>query len=117
MDRVEGQVEEERVVLVPIDEGDGLTREGIGQVIFLLDDLGSPVDRRTLAGEVGVSTAEETEEFVEPPSLRLKLRCLTQVPLANQARGVARGLEPISQGRLTQREAETCRPSPGRGRD
>ena len=41
---VEGQVEEERLGLVPLDERDRLAAEGVGQVFLLLDDLRAAID-------------------------------------------------------------------------
>ncbi len=55
--------------------------------------------------EVAVRAAEEAEELVEAALLRVHFRQRAEVPLADQAGGVAGGLEPVGEGRLGQRQA------------
>ena len=54
--------------------------------------------------------AEEAEELVEAAVQRVELRLLAQVPLADQAGGVAGGLEPLGERRL----ARAAGPGPRR---
>ena len=113
VDRVEGEVKQERLVLVPHDKRDRFAPEGIGQVLFLLDDLRSPIDGCPLAGEVRVRAPEEAEELVEPAPRGVKPGRGAQVPLADQARHISGRLESVRQGGFRQGQADTGVLGPG----
>ncbi len=107
VDGVEGQVEEPRLGLVPLDERHRLAAEGVGRVVEFLDRLGAAQDAGAV--EVAVRAAEEAEELVEAALLRVQLRQRAEVPLADQAGGVAGRLEAVGERRLGQRQAVGCR--------
>jgi hypothetical protein len=114
VDGVEGDLQEERTVLVALDERDRLATDGISQIGRFLDRLGSPEDVGAPLGEVGVGSAEEPEELVEASLLRVELRGPAEVPLADEPRRVPGRFEAVGQGRLRQREAELVAPRLGR---
>jgi hypothetical protein len=47
-----------------------------------------------------MGAAQKTKEFVEAAALRVKLRCISQVPFADRARRVSGCLEPIRDRRF-----------------
>jgi len=72
---------------VPLDEARRLAPEGVRRVIEVLDRLHAAEDAGGL--EVVVGAAQEAEELVETALLRMHLRLRPEVPLADEARGVA----------------------------
>jgi hypothetical protein len=65
---IEGQVDEERLRAVLLDERHRFPPEGVGQVLLLDDRLHAPQDRVALAPgrrDVVVRPAQEAEELVE----------------------------------------------------
>ena len=103
--RVVGQEQEERLLLMGLDECDGFAGEGVGQVILLDDRLGAAHDAigpRTELGQeasgirfgihVIVGAVEKAEELLKAAGLRNPLGIAPQVPLADEPGGVARGI-------------------------
>src|SRR5205814_1063261 len=72
-----------------------------------LDALLAAVDRaeaRVVGVEVGVGAGEEPVELVEPAVERVEPLLLALVPLPDQPGRVPRGLEPVGDGLLLDRE-------------
>ena len=92
-----------------VDEGGGLAAESVGEILLFGDGLPAAHDR-IAAGwgriHVGVRAAEEAEKLVEAAAERMPLLLETEVPLADDPGGVARGLEPLRENRLGEREAD-----------
>ena len=75
----------------------------VGQVALVSTRLLAAVDRAVglvVGFEVGVGAGQEAEELVEAAVERVELVLLAQVPLADQAGGVAGVLQPLGDGRL-----------------
>ena len=66
------------------------------------------MERRSVAvglGEVVVAAADEAEEFVEAAAVGMEMRSFAEVPLADHAGVVTRGLELIADGFFAERQA------------
>ena len=119
-----GQIQEERAVLVPVDEFhrplriprrqqvkilDGhllaefflpvVNREIRVSALFVSKGRGHVLDQIRLSRPV-VVRERESEEFIEPVPQRHEFGRVTQVPLAEQAGGIALLLEKLRQGRF-----------------
>ncbi len=111
----EGQVEEERLILVPLDELQGLRREQIVRVLDALRrDAAGRVDRLDLVGQqylllvapevvgivvVGVGLIQVAEPVIEALLVRNARRLrLAEAPLADDAGRVAGPLEQLGHG-------------------
>src|SRR5262249_10158161 len=104
-DRVKREIQKERFLPVPVDEGDRFAGECVGQVLGLLnrfvatvDGRGRPRRRRRLysreddvlhARLVNMGPPEETKILVESAILGMKLRPSSQVPFAHARCGIA----------------------------
>src|SRR5262249_28666184 len=102
----EGEVEEEQLLLVPVDEGGRLAGQDVGQVAVDLDPLLAAVDRAAgfiVGVEVRMSAAQEAEVLAEAAAQRVELVLLAEVPFADQPRGVAGRLEPVGDRYLGRR--------------
>ena len=91
------QVQEERLVLVPLDEIDRAVRQKIGQVLTL----------RILGLRVGLEIempARRLNRLVEAALARMMLRTFAQVPLAEHAGRVAGLLQRVGDRDLVQRQ-------------
>ena len=106
MNSVEGDFEEEGLIFVLVDEGDGFSADGVGEVGGFLDDLGASEDVAGVLGEVGMGASEEAEEFVEAAFQGVKFGVGAEVPLADEAGGVAGGFESVGEGFFGEGEAE-----------
>src|SRR5262245_46466211 len=87
-----------------VDERAGFTGQHVGQVAVKLDALMVAVDRPArlvVRYEVRVGAGQEAEELAEAAVERVELLLLAEVPLADQAGGVASRLEPLGERGLT----------------
>jgi len=87
---VEGQVEEERLALVPLDETDGFAAEGVGEVLLFIGLLRPAED--AFVSEIVVPATEEAKKLVEAALLRVLLRLRTEMPICR--RGPSRSRRP-----------------------
>src|SRR4029079_14865096 len=95
--------EEERSGLVTVDEPDRLPGEGVREIRVVSGRDGAAENARRV--EVVVRTAEEAEELVEPPFLRVSL-ARAEVPFAHQAGAVSGRFEPVGHRRFGQWQAQ-----------
>ena len=128
MRRVVGDIEEERLLFVAIDERDRFARERLGEEGGLVDRLAAAqhrIDRVAVlprllgtaldgvdAGlperiEIEIAAVQEPEVLVEATRHRMLLLVRAEVPLADHAGGVAALLEVERQHALVERRAET----------
>ena len=105
VDGVEGEVGEERPVLVRLDELRRLGRQPVGQMLAgrAVGQARIAVGREVLVAAVRAAAVDAAHVDVEalvlrPPAFR------PEVPLAGEERGVARGLHRLGQRRRVQRQ-------------
>src|SRR5262249_29431436 len=116
---VEGQVEEEGLLLMTVDEGRRLLRKDVSQVTIDLDLFLAAVNGPivlVVGLQVGVSARQEAKELAKATVERVELFLLAQVPFADQACGVARRLEPIGDGHFCGGESLSVAASGKQGR-
>src|SRR4029453_17377960 len=109
MDCREGNIQKERLALVPFDELDRLATEGrrmVGRRFGRLpptmhDDFLAVLFRRTDA------VLKDSIEFIEAAGERVLALLFSQVPLANDARFVTRSLQPLGDRHLREVESKS----------
>src|SRR5262249_35592387 len=94
---------------VPIDEGQRLAAEGVGEVRGFLHVLGPTEDfaGASLIRDVDVQAAEEAEELVKTTPGRPQAGPRTQVPFANEAGRVTGRFEPLRERCFIPHEPES----------
>ena len=96
--RHKGDIEEERLALVPLDEGCRLASEGIGGVCFLPHRLGAAIQ---IADEAGLLVRERhaavrmPEGLVKAALIGPPIFAIAQMPFAHQSRHIPRRLQAI----------------------
>src|SRR5436190_3172876 len=106
---VVGQIQKERLLLMPLNERNRLAREGFGE-IFLFVHLCRAAPDGIQAVRFGIHirmrTVEEPEKFIKAAAGRKKLWLESQMPFADDAGRITRCFEAVSNGDLLDRQAE-----------
>src|SRR5262249_55671919 len=101
--------EEPRLPGVAADEGRRLAREGVGEVLRLVDVLAITLQRDAVldaaaqARQIGVPAAGEPEPLREASQVRVEDRMGAEVPLADRAGDVTRGAQHLRDRHLVER--------------
>ena len=104
---IEREIQEERLVLVPVDVSHRLPREVVGEVfsghraVAITQHGAWLLEIRVIAA----AAAEEAVEMIEAPRVGVELRRIADVPLADRDRGVAGCLQVIAQRLLLDSQA------------
>ncbi len=117
MHRVISKVEEERLVVMPLDKCDGLACESICQILLLIGRLCPAqyrIERPQPRVNIGVAPVQKAEELVVAPLKRMKMRRHTKVPLTHRAGDVTCRLQNVRCRNLRQRQANLLSQTSGR---
>ncbi|MBI5760234.1 MAG: hypothetical protein HZA46_17090 [Planctomycetales bacterium] len=117
VDGVVGEVQEPRLLGVPVHEGECLVGEQVRGVAVELLPFASPINHVARIGglelRLGVFAErevvhghEESKEVIESSSLRQMRGTESEMPLPDQARGVTGRVELIGDGPLVERQTE-----------
>src|SRR5437762_12434935 len=107
MNSIEGEIQEKRLALVPLDEFNRFAAEGVGEIFLFIDLLRAA--KNALIVEIIVRAAEEAKKFVEAALVWMKLRLRAEVPFADESRGVAGRFEPRGDRRFGHGQAAARR--------
>src|SRR5215470_15701343 len=106
MGSAEVQQQGERLVLISVDEFEGVVGEQVRQRAFERAGLAVLFESRI---HRSVAAAEEAEEVMEAVLRRVEARLRAQMPFANKGSAIAVLMEDLRPGRHVGRQAESGR--------
>src|SRR5262249_19721492 len=107
MHGIEGEVKKPRLFLVAVDESTRLLAQYIGEIALDLHAVAPAQHRsqiRIVGLQIGVLARQEAKRLGESSLERMEFRLLAEVPLTDQSRRVAGGLEPVGNRGLAERQ-------------